>query len=289
MTNQTFDTVLTSRGCPYKCKFCTFSLNPLGQKREYAERPLESVIEELKAVTADVVMFSDDNFFTNPKRSEALCDLIIENGIKKKFIVQTRIEIAWRARLLEKAEKAGFKVFLIGIESPHDRILKQFDKGFTQRQIRDAFKILNEYGFYTHGYFIYGNIGETEEEMVYIASFAKELKLDSITFQKLRVEKFSPLKEAVENAPGYYCNSVGGHVYSERYGREELKKIRNRIRGEFYDLRQMWRILRKARKIGLLTTGDLMRLSLKMPRLVWRLLRREIQKKGWFGPARRAR
>jgi magnesium-protoporphyrin IX monomethyl ester (oxidative) cyclase len=289
MTNQTFDTVLTSRGCPYKCKFCTFSLNPLGQKREYAERPLESVIEELKAVTAGVVMFSDDNFFTNPKRSEALCDLIIENGLKKTFVVQTRIEISRHARLLEKAERAGFKVFLIGIESPHDKILKQFDKGFTQQQIRDAFKVLNKYSFYTHGYFIYGNIGETEEEMVYIASFAKDLKLDSITFQKLRVEKFSPLKEAVENAPGYYCNSVGGHVYSERYGREELKRIRNRIRGEFYDLRQIWRIFRKVRKTGLLTTGDLLRLPLKMPRLVCRLLRREIQKKGWFGRARRAR
>ena len=47
LTNLTFDTVLTARGCPYHCKFCTFSLNPLGQKRHYAERPLQSVIDEL--------------------------------------------------------------------------------------------------------------------------------------------------------------------------------------------------------------------------------------------------
>lgn len=79
LSSHTFDTVLTTRGCPFKCKFCTFSLNPLGQKRSYTERPVESVIEELKTVTADVVLFSDDNFFTNPKRSEQLCDLIIEN------------------------------------------------------------------------------------------------------------------------------------------------------------------------------------------------------------------
>ncbi len=107
MTNFTFDTVMTSRGCPYNCKFCTFSLNPLGQKRKYAERPLESVIEELKIISADVIMFSDDNFFTNPKRSKKLCDLILENGIKKKFLVQTRIEIANDTSLLQKAEKAG--------------------------------------------------------------------------------------------------------------------------------------------------------------------------------------
>jgi len=47
LSQRTFDTVLTTRGCPFKCKFCTFSLNPLGQKRSYTERPVESVIEEL--------------------------------------------------------------------------------------------------------------------------------------------------------------------------------------------------------------------------------------------------
>jgi magnesium-protoporphyrin IX monomethyl ester (oxidative) cyclase len=154
ITNLTFDTILTTRGCPYKCKFCTFSLNPLGQKREYIERSLSSVIKELKTISADIVLFSDDNFFTNPKRSEKLCDLIIENNIKKRFIVQTRIEITRQLRLLEKAEKAGFKVFLVGIESPHDRILKQIQKGFTQQKIREAFKVFNKYNFYIHGYFI---------------------------------------------------------------------------------------------------------------------------------------
>jgi anaerobic magnesium-protoporphyrin IX monomethyl ester cyclase len=143
IAKQTFDTILTSRGCPYNCKFCTFDKNPLGQKRTYSERLLENVIEELKTITADVVLFSDDNFSANPKRSEKLCDLIIENKIKKTFIAQTRIDIAKHTSLLEKAEKAGFKLFFMGIESPHDKILKQFNKGFTQQMIRDAFKVLN--------------------------------------------------------------------------------------------------------------------------------------------------
>ena len=277
----TFDTVLTSRGCPYNCKFCTFSLNPLGQKRKYTERSLESVIEELKSVTADVVLFSDDNFFTNPGRSETLCDLIIENGLKKTILVQTRIEIARHAGLLEKAEKAGFKVFLMGIESPHDRILKNLSKGFNQQQIREAFTILNKHNFYIHGYFIYGNIGETEEEMVYIAQFAKELKLDSITFQKLRVEKFSPLKEVVENTPGYYCDSVGGPVYSDTYSLRDLRRIRNRIRSDFYHFGQMCRILKKTYTARIFSAFDLMYAFAKLPKILIRLTRREFEKKGW--------
>ncbi len=277
--SHTFDTVLTTRGCPFKCTFCTFSLNPLGQKRSYTERPVESVIEELKTVKADVVLFSDDNFFTNPKRSEQLCDLIIENKIKKIFVVQTRIDVARHRRVLDKAEKAGFKVFLIGIESPHDRILRELQKGINQQQVREAFAVLAQYNFYLHGYFIYGNIGETEEEMLYIPKFAKEIKLDSISFQKLRVEKFSPLKELVESTQGYYYNRIGGSVYSDQYGRKELKQIRNRIRSGFYDLPQVIHIIRKARRIGLINGRDLTNIVFKLPLLMYGLARRRTRKK----------
>jgi len=279
ISSHTFDTVLTTRGCPFKCKFCTFSLNPLGQKRNYAERTVESVIEELKTVTADVVLFSDDNFFTNPRRSEQLCDLIIQNQIKKTFVVQARIDVAKHPRVLDKAQKAGFKVFLIGVESPHDRILDQLQKGISQQQVREAFSILGQYDFYLHGYFIYGNIGESLAEMLYIPKFAKEIKLDSISFQKLRVEKFSPLKEVVEQTPGYYYNRVGGSVYSDQYGRKELKQIRNRIRSEFYDLPQVFHIIRKAQRIGLMSRGDLINAFLKVPLILYGLARRRTRRK----------
>jgi radical SAM superfamily enzyme YgiQ (UPF0313 family) len=180
---------------------------------------------------------------------------------------------------LEKAEKAGFRLFFMGIESPHDKILKQFQKGFTQQMIRDAFKILNKYNFFIHGYFIYGNIGETEEEMVYIAKFAKELKIDSINFQKLRIEKYSPLKEVIENTPGYYYTELGGHVYSDQYSSKELKKIRNRIRKEFYDYQQIWKIFKKGLQVKLISKSYVTYVFPKLPKLFFRLLKREIEKK----------
>jgi len=279
LSRLTFDTVLTTRGCPFKCKFCTFSLNPLGQKREYTERPIESVIEELKTITADVVLFSDDNMFTNLQRSEKLCDLIIENGIKKMFFVQARVDIAKHPRILDKAQRAGFKVFLMGIESPHDRILNQLQKGITQQVIRDAMTVLTQYNFFLHGYFIYGNIGETEEEMLYIAKFAQEIGLDTISFQKLRIEKFSPLKEVVESTPGYHYDRIGGPVYSDRYGRKELRQIRDQIRREFYTPRQLLRIVQKARQIGLVTPRDVVVPLLKLPVVLGNLVIGKARKK----------
>jgi radical SAM superfamily enzyme YgiQ (UPF0313 family) len=205
--------------------------------------------------------------------------MIIENNIKKTFLVQTRIDIAKHPKVLDKAEKAGFKIFLIGIESPHDRILEQLQKGITQQQVRDAFAVLTRYNFFLHGYFIYGNIGETEEEMLYIPKFAKELKLDSISFQKLRIEKFSPLKEVVDATPGYYYTRIGGPVYSDRYGHNELKRIRNRIRSGFYDIPQILRIAKKAGRLGLFRWSDLTVALLNLPRLMYGLARRKMQKK----------
>ncbi len=279
LSRHAFDTILTARGCPFQCKFCTFSLNPLGQKREYTERPIASVIEELKTIPANVVLFSDDNFATNPARAEQLCDQIIAQGIRKTFVVQARIDVAKHRRFLDKAWQAGFRVLLIGIESPHDRILSQLQKGFTQQQVRDAFAVLRQYDFHLHGYFIYGNVGETEEEMWYIPRFAREIGLDTISFQKRRIEKFSPLKELVEATPGYYYQGTGGHVFSDRYGPAELKRIRNRIRSEFYCPSQLLRIASKARRIGLVSTRDIGHMFLRLPFLGYGLLQRRAEKR----------
>ena len=115
--------------------------------------------------------------------------------------------------------------------------------------------------------------------MLYIPKFAKEIKVDSISFQKLRVEKFSPLKEIVENTPGYYYGRIGGPVCSDRYGRKELKQIRNKIRSAFYDLPQIGQIVKKARRIGLVNGRDLAVALPNLPFLMYRLARRKIRKK----------
>ena len=157
--------------------------------------------------------------------------------------------------------------------------MQQLQKGITQQQVRDAFAVLSQYDFYLHGYFIYGNIGETEEEMLYIPKFAKEIKLDSISFQKLRIEKFSPLKEVVEQTPGYHYDRVGGPVYSDRYGLKELREIRNRIRSEFYDLPQIVHIVKKVGRLGLVRWRDLADALPRLPLLAYRSARRQMRKR----------
>ncbi|MBI4697525.1 MAG: B12-binding domain-containing radical SAM protein [Nitrospirae bacterium] len=276
--NTKFDTVLSARGCPFNCKFCTMDLNPLGQKRFYSARSPESVVDEIQSLDAEMVFFADDNFFVNTKRVEKICDLLIERGIKKRFITQARIEIYKHPELMKKVAKAGFKMMLIGIESPHDWILKQIDKGFTSEEVRRAFKALNELPFYYHCYFIYGNIGESREEMLYIPEFAQEIGADSISFQKLQVRKFSPLKEIVEKTPGYHLD-INNFVYSDKYSMKDLRQIQKGIKKKFYTLKQIYRIIGKLYGIKFITNEDLFWLFMRFPLLFYKIAAREIEKK----------
>ena len=274
----TFDTVLSARGCPFSCKFCTFSLNPLGQKRDYSARNVKSVVDEIQNLKAKVVLFSDDNIFANPKRAEDICDLIIERKIKKRFVAQARIEIAKYPGLLEKMVKAGFKALLIGIESPHDWILKQLNKGFNQETIRESFAVLRKYPILYNGYFIYGNIGETEKEMLYIPQFAKEIGVDSIACNKLRIEKFSPLKELAIKTPGYHVTERG-ELYSDTYSHAELKKIGRRIKFSFYTPSRYVKILWKNIFVTkFCTSSEILSLFLVFPRIIASVIAREKQR-----------
>ena len=222
-------------------------------------------------------LFSDDNFFTNIKRAEEICDLIIARKIKKRFIAQARIEIARHPLLLSKMVKAGFKILLIGIESPHDRILAELDKGFDSDSIKKCFAVLKKYPIYYHGYFIYGNIGETEEEMLYISKFAKKINLDSITFQKLRIEKFSPLKKIAEETPGYHVSDKG-ELYSDTYSHATLKKIGRKIKFSFYTPLRLLKILKKCLVVRFFSFGEFVSFLGASPRLLISIIAREMRK-----------
>ena len=225
-----------------------------------------------------MILFSDDNLFADPGRAEKICDEIIKRKIKKRFIAQARIEIFKHPRLLGKMVKAGFKALLVGIESPNDRILAQLNKGFDSATVRAAFKVLTKYPIFYNGYFIYGNIGETKDEMLYIPKFAKEIGLDFISCNKLRIERFSPLRELAEKTPGYHITEKG-ELYSDTYNHAALKKIGRTIKFSFYTPPRFFKIFWKGVfKNRFLTSGEVISLIWVMPRLVAGAIARDIKR-----------
>jgi radical SAM superfamily enzyme YgiQ (UPF0313 family) len=241
---QGVDFISTSQGCPYHCKFCTFTNNPLGQKRNWSGRSASSVVEELKTIDAGFVFVVDDNFAVDMKRVEEICDLIIAEGIKKTFAVAVRLEIYKHPQILEKMFNAGFKILTIGIESAQDKTLKAMQKGFDTALAEKAFTEIRKANFFIHGYFIVGCIGENEVEMLEMAPFAKRLKLDTIDLSLLRTEKYSPLNELIANSRGYYVGEEN-MVCSEEYPLKVLRNIRHRIGRNYYTLPTIVRIAKK--------------------------------------------
>jgi radical SAM superfamily enzyme YgiQ (UPF0313 family) len=251
-TGLDFDLCSASRGCPYNCRFCSFNVNPWGEKRNWSGRSPESVVEELTQIQAPLVGFTDEIFTHDSERVERICDLILERGIKKKYIANARLEIARQPELIKKMTSAGFAMFLLGIESAQDKTLKSMRKGFNTRQIRSFFSVLRQWPIFLHGYFIIGNIGESLEEIEQVVPFARELGLDTVNLTLLRSSPHSGLGELVARNPGYHISPTG-KVYSDRIPMAELKDLRLRLARKFYNRRQGLKILDKLRRTGLLS------------------------------------
>ncbi len=247
------DLMLGSRGCPYNCKFCDFKFNPLGEKRKWSVRTPESVVAEIKTIQANIVGFADDIFTADMDWVERVCDLIIDEGIKKKYAINARLEVAKRPDVLRKMYKAGFLAFLLGIESAHDKTLASMNKGFTTEKVREYFEVLRQFNFIYHCYFIIGNIGESREDMLDIVKFSHELGVDTLGLSVLRATKYSPLKELVKNSNHYHIEEDSGKVYSDMLSVDDLQQIRRDVNASFFTVPLILRVLRKMAIHKLLT------------------------------------
>jgi anaerobic magnesium-protoporphyrin IX monomethyl ester cyclase len=253
-----FDTVSSSRGCPFNCRFCSFSRNPWGAKRAWSARSPESVVHEIEESDADVIGFLDDIFTHDVDRVSAICDLLLERGVRKRYAVNARIEIARRPDVLAKMARAGFSLLLLGIESAQDSTLRSMKKGFDTAKVREYFEVLRRSPMVLLGYFIVGNIGETEAQMRQIVPFARELGLDLLNLCLLRNETYSGLDELIDRVPGYHTAPGGDKiVYSDAYSAEHLRSLQRQMLRTFYTPGHVLHILKKSLRNGLVTPGML--------------------------------
>ena len=219
-------------------------------------------MSEIKTIEANVIGFADDIFTADMDWVEKVCDLLIKEGIKKKYFINARLEIAKRPDVLKKMYKAGFMAFLLGIESAQDKTLASMNKGFTTAKVREYFKVLRQFNFIYHCYFIVGNIGETKEEMLEVTNFAHELGADTLGLSILRASQYSPLKDMLKGLDDYHIEEGSGKVYSDRISLDELQQIRRNVYASFFTLPVILRLLKKLVIARLLTFGRAYRIGL---------------------------
>jgi len=144
--------IATSRGCPFRCNFC--SVWKFYHKTcRYASA--ERVVAEMEAVQPAAVSFVDDNFLSHVKRAWRIVDLIRERGIKKTIGMQARTDtISKHPDLIEAFREVGLDTILIGFEAATQQRLDAVAKGATVEQNERAMEILNRLGVHMWGAFI---------------------------------------------------------------------------------------------------------------------------------------
>jgi len=169
--------MMTSRGCPYRCTFCSQSV----MAEKWRARSPENVIKEWRHLVEDLgaqeIGILDDSANIQRNRLHELSQRLIDaklNHVPWIPINGIRANLA-DEELLRHMKQAGMKRVAFGVETGDEDILESIDKRVTHAQIRQAFKNAKKVGLETVGFFIIGLPGDTEETMEKTIRFACEL------------------------------------------------------------------------------------------------------------------
>ena len=169
--------IISSRGCPYQCTFCSSS-SFWGHKIRF--RSAKNVVDEIEHLYNNYnirfIMYNDDNFTSDRERAIQICKMIIDKGLHKNMMWQCRAEVnLMNKELVSWMKKAGCNMIEFGVEDATPEGIKAFKKSHTQQQVRDAFKLMKEFDIKTKSYFIVGGPHETKKNIELKKQFIQEL------------------------------------------------------------------------------------------------------------------
>jgi radical SAM superfamily enzyme YgiQ (UPF0313 family) len=158
-----FDTYLfmTSRGCPGRCTFCAKNVVWGGKYRTHSvPYVLDTLEAALNRLPIKALMLKDDTFTANRKRALAICEQILERGLRFIWSCDTRVD-ALDEEVLRAMRLAGCQRLSLGVESGSTEILLNIRKRVTPETILAATAMAKKYGLQVRYFMMLGNRGET--------------------------------------------------------------------------------------------------------------------------------
>ncbi len=178
--------VVTSRGCPHACNFCSVT-EMFG--RRYRFRDTEDIIAELQYLTSvnpkAHIFFYDDNFTANRARTVELLTRMLEEGIDRRWSAQARVDIARDPELLDLMKRSGCHLLYLGLESINPETLEQYHKAQTVEDVSLIVEELHKRKIFVHGMFVVGSDADTPATVRETVRFAKKTRVDSVQFMIL--------------------------------------------------------------------------------------------------------
>jgi anaerobic magnesium-protoporphyrin IX monomethyl ester cyclase len=178
--------LMTSRGCPFDCNFCTVTKIFGKQFRmQSPERIIKEIVHAISFFHTRSFFFYDDNFTANRNRVRDICNLLIASNLNITWITQVRSDVANDPELLALMEEAGCRFFFIGFESINNETLAAMHKSQTKQDIENAIATIKRYGINIHGMFIFGDDHDTPESIQSTVDFAINHHIDTVQFMIL--------------------------------------------------------------------------------------------------------
>lgn len=167
--------VMSSRGCPYCCSFCTTSR----MFHPYRRRSVENVLEELrlyKSLGFQYMNFEDDNFTADPAYAKEVCRrMIAEDLVFKETFFFGRTDMARDEELLDLLERAHLNRVLVGIESLNQEALDSIHKGQRLADIEACGAALSRHKIRLIASLVLGIDADGPEDIHQAVDFAKEI------------------------------------------------------------------------------------------------------------------
>ncbi len=169
--------VMTSRGCPHNCYFC--SVTPIFGRR-YRFKEIDQVIAELRPVLDRSVCFGDDNFCANRKHTKALLrEMIAQDAIPLRWSGQMCVEDTDDEEFLDLMQRTRCRIMYVGIESVVPETLEKFGKPHHLESVKRCIDNLHKHRIGVHGMFVVSPT-DTLDVPQRIVDFAVKTDIDTI-------------------------------------------------------------------------------------------------------------
>lgn len=227
--NNPITTMISAKGCPYKCIFCYKHIDKLSYR---SPESIADEIEHIKGLGIREIFFVDDTFYVNSNMAMKICDEIIKRKLGMPWGARARVNNI-SDEMLEKFKKAGCRRLHIGVESGNDRILQNLNKKITVEMAKKAFALCRKHKIDTLAYFIIGNPGEGRKEIEDTIKLARELKPSFAQFSRMTPFPATKLYEmAIERR-------IISHDYWKEYATNPYVPIQPQFWTEYFSHEQL--------------------------------------------------
>lgn len=207
-------TVMSSRGCPYRCEFCSNVVFG-GSYRERSPQNVVDEIEEALALGYERISFADDVFTMKKERVINICREIRRRGLHFAWECLGRVDSLDYPTAMEMKAAGCWRIFF-GIESGSDQILKLMNKGITTDEASRAVEAAHRAGLQVGAFFILCYPGDTNDTVLQTIRLATSLPLDylglSMPYPLPGTDLYNRTKDRISHDWHPEASPFGSHV-----------------------------------------------------------------------------